>query len=129
MPEVAAILPRRNLDRALKNVAHGIHTSEAAFARDRFHAVLTFFQAAPGRFHAQTFNELGRRRFHFSREHAREIPRTHGHALRQQRHGERFVQMIEHPCFQFEQRFSVRRLQRKRGAELRLAAWTPQIKH
>jgi len=56
--EVATILSRRNFQRALKDIAHRIDVSEAALARDRFHAVLTFFQSPARRFHAQAFDKF-----------------------------------------------------------------------
>src|SRR5690349_6829480 len=50
VPEMTAVLAGRNFQRALKDIAHGINVSKAAFGRNRLHAVLTFFQPATRRF-------------------------------------------------------------------------------
>src|SRR5881397_190256 len=42
--EVAAIMSWRNFQCPLKNIAHRIDIPKAAFAGNRFHAVLTLFQ-------------------------------------------------------------------------------------
>src|SRR5215468_6873511 len=123
MPKMTAILSRRNLERALKHVAHRIHISKPAFARDRLHGVLAFFQTTPRRFDAETLDKLRRRCFHFFSENTSEIARAHRDALGQYRNGERFVQIIQHPCFELSQGLSVRGLERKRGAELCLPTW------
>lgn len=127
--EVAAVLTGWNFQRALKDGAHRVDVSEAALARDRFHTVLTFFETAPRCFDSQALNEFRRRRFHFGGEDAGKIPRTHRDALCEHRHRQRFVQIIEHPRFQFAQRFPIGGLKRKRSAELRLAAGPAQIKN
>src|SRR5437588_5630054 len=127
--KVTAIMSGRNFQSALKDIAHRVHISEAALARDRFHAVLTFFQSPPRGFDTQTLDKFRRRAFHFLSKNAREIAWTHRHALRQHWNGERFVQIVEDPGLELAQWFSIGRLQRERGAELRLSARPPQIEH
>ena len=108
--KVATVLARCDFQGALKNIAHRVDVSEAALARDRFHAVRTFFKPAPRSFYSQPFDKFCGRRLHFFRKDAREIARTHGHALRQRRDRERLVQIIEHPRFELAQRLAIRRL-------------------
>jgi len=120
--KMATVLARCDFQGPLKDVAHRVHVPEAAFVSDHFHAVLTFFQSPASRFDAQAFHKFCRRGLHFLCEDACKIAWTHRYALCQQGHGERFVQVIERPCFQIAQRFSIGQLQRQRGAELRLAA-------
>ena len=109
--KVATILAGCDFYGALKNVAHRVDVPEAAFVCDHFHAVVTFFQPAASCFDAQALNKFCRRSLHLFGEDAREIARTHRDALCQQRHGERLLQIIEHPRFQFEQWFSIGQLQ------------------
>src|SRR5437773_11398765 len=108
--EMATVLAGRELQRSLKDVAHGIDVSEAALVCDGLHAVLTFLEAAPSCFNPQTFDKLCRCRFHFLRKDTGEISWTHRYAPREQRNSEWFVQVIEHPGFQFEQRFAIGQL-------------------
>ena len=88
----------RNFQCPLKNVAHRIDVSKAALAGNSFHAVLTFFQSPARRFHAQAFHKFRGCGLHFFGEDPGEIARTHRDPVRQHGDGERFVQVIEHPC-------------------------------
>ena len=98
--KVAAVLARCDFQGPLKDVAHRVDVPEAAFACDHFHAVVTFFQPPASCFDAQALDKFCGRGLHFFGEDAREIARTHRYAFCQQRHGERFLQVIEHPCLQ-----------------------------
>ena len=109
--EVAAVLARCDFQGPLKDVTHRVDVPEAAFACDHFHAVVTFFQPTSSCFDAEALNKFCRRSLHLFREDAGEIARTHRYPFCQQRHGERFVQIIEDPCFQFAQWFSIGQLQ------------------
>src|SRR4029077_15618861 len=129
MSEMATILARCNFQCAMKNVAHRIDVSKAALAGNRFHAVVTFFESPASGFDAQAFYELRGRGLHFFGEDPGEIARTHRDSMRQHRHRERFVQIVEHPRLEFAQWFAVGQLQRERGTELRLSAWPPEIEH
>src|SRR5439155_23520598 len=90
--EMATIMSWRNFQCPLKNIAHRIDVPKAALASNRLHAVLTFFQSPASCFDAQALDKFCGRGLHFFGEDAEEIARTHRDALRQQRHGERFVQ-------------------------------------
>src|SRR5437016_6304313 len=125
--KVTAIMSGRNFQSALKDIAHRVHIPKAALARDRFHAVLTFFQSATRGFNTQTLDKLRGRGLHFLSKHPRKVTRTHRHASREYRDGERFVQIVEDPGLKLTQWFSIGRLQRERGAELRLTAGASQI--
>jgi len=109
--EVATVLARCDFQGALKNVAHRVDVPKAAFVCDRFHTVVTFFQPTASGFDSQSLDKFCGRCFHFFRENTGEIARTHRYALCQQRHGERFLKVIEHPRLQFAQWFSIRYLQ------------------
>lgn len=111
MPKMAAILARRGPQRALKDTAHGINTSKSALVRDCFHAVSTFFQPPPSRFHPKAFDKFRRSRFHFAGKNAGKISRAHCHSLRELLDGQRLIKMIQDPGFQFAQRFPIRELQ------------------
>ena len=91
MSEMATILARCNFQCALKNIAHRIDVSKAAFAGNRFHAVVTFFEPPASGFDAQAFHELRGRGLHFFGEDPGEIARTHRDPVRQNGDGERFV--------------------------------------
>jgi hypothetical protein len=125
--EVTAVLAGGNLQGSLKDVAHRIDIPKATFGGDRFHAICAFLQATPSGFDPQALDQFRRGGFHFPAEDSSEIPRAHPDPLRQDRDGERLVQVIKDPRFQFPQWFSIAQLQRKGGAELRLAAGAPQI--
>jgi len=109
--KMATVLARCDFQGPLKDVAHRVDVPEAAFACDHFHAVVTFFQPPASCFDAQALDKFCGRGLHLFGENAGEIARTHRDALRQQRDGDRFVKVIEHPCFQFAQRFSIGQLQ------------------
>src|SRR5437016_4803918 len=126
---MATILARCNFQCALKNVAHRIDVSKAALAGNRFHAVVTFFESPASGFDAQAFHELRGSGLHLLGEDSGEIARTHRDSMRQHRHRERFVQIVEHPRLEFAQWFAVGQLQRQRGTELRLSTWPAQIEH
>lgn len=79
--EMVTVLAGGDFQGALKDVPHRVDVSEAAFAGDHFHAVMTFFQAPACCFDAQTLNKLGRRCLHFFDEDACEISRTHRYAF------------------------------------------------
>ena len=94
VPKVATVLARRDFQGSLKNVAHRVDVPEAAFACDHFHAVVTFFQPPASCFDAQALDKFCGRGLHLFGEDAREIAGAHRDALRQQRDGDRFVQVI-----------------------------------
>ena len=79
--KVATVLAGCDFQGALKNIAHRVDVPEAAFVCDRFHAVLTFFQAPSSCFDAQALDKFCRRSLHLFGEDAREIARTHRYAL------------------------------------------------
>src|SRR5439155_9770165 len=95
--EMATIMSCGNFTCPMDNVAARIDVSNAALAGNRFHAVVTFFQSPASCFDAQAFHKLRRRGLHLLGEDPREITRAHRYSLRQHRHRERFVQVIEHP--------------------------------
>src|SRR5947208_16227707 len=95
--EMATIMSWRNFQCPLKNIAHRIDVPKAALASNRLHAVLTFFQSPASCFDAQAFYELRRGGLHFFGEDPGKITRAHRYSLRQHRHRERFVQVVEHP--------------------------------
>jgi hypothetical protein len=81
MAKVATVLARCDFQSALKDVTHRVDIPEAAFARDHFHAVVTFFQPAASCFDPQALDKFCRRGLHFFAEDAREIAWTHRHVL------------------------------------------------
>ena len=95
--EMPPILSRRDFERALKDIAHRIHVSEAAFVSDCLHAVVAFLQPTARRFDAEALNKFCRRSLDFFDKDTRKIARAHGDVSRQHRNRERFVQIIEHP--------------------------------
>ena len=109
--KVTTVLARCDFQGALKDVAHRVDVAEPAFDRRPFHAVVTFLQPTASGFDAETLDEFCGRRVHLFGEDPCEIARTHRYALCQQRYCERFLQVIEHTCFQLAQRFSIRQLQ------------------
>src|SRR2546423_896862 len=110
--KMTTILARRYFERPLKDIAHRVYVSKTAFARDRVHAVLTLLQSPPGGFDPQPLDKSCWRRFHLLGKDPREIARTHRDAFGQHRHGERFIQVVEHPCLEFSQRLAIGQLQR-----------------
>jgi hypothetical protein len=79
--EMATVLARWDFQGPLKDVAHRVDVPEPAFARDHFHAVVTFLQSTASGFDSEALDELCGRRVHLFGEDPSEIARTHRYAL------------------------------------------------
>ena len=73
--EMATVLAGCDFQGALKNIAHQIDVPEAAFVRDYFHAVVTFFQPTASCFDTEALDKFCRGDLHFFTKDAREIAR------------------------------------------------------